>query len=664
MTAWLREVFSSQSDWRRRRSTVILTWLALAVIILLQAQPFTYGYRRSADEVTFLAALSNGWRALEEMTVSLAVFQGRLGLLVTTPLNAGGAYLSDGHLARWIFVLLHFGVFALFAAYFSIISATNVTRPLLLFLVVLQTICGRDDYMPPITYPLQNTLPFIGLLIARCTMLLVERRGRGRTLLWLARAVFLLAMLTTEFAFLLATALLAGEYGFALARRWRDGASASEALRDIAGQRTFLYDVAIVALALFPYLVFRWIHPSSYVGNVIDAGHEIGRVVETTVRHVLAGTVFSRDAFSLVPVPRQGLPAAVLVGVLTMACLIAVLDEVRDLSSPLFVALGSALAMAYVTFPLAGNARQQDWCVGGGACGYLDSRISYLGFAVIVICMIALVLRRMAPSKASLAAVAVMSAATGLIAATTYARNLREGLEMAVDAQAWERATLLACYPDLHPAADRQLLRLIDPEKRVRFHPGTDTAQFWRDYLRFRPSDRPCPSDDATRQADLQRMLQFGPTIYVGRTIHFSDRAAAQYLGTGWANQESWGIWSERERANLLFLPRSATRADGFQLRVVFRPYVPPSAGHQTITVSVNGRPVDIWAISKEMHDQGCCERNIALGRVMQTIDEVDVTFHIHRPRNPDVDREIADGRHLGLFLHSMTLIETTGDGR
>lgn len=654
----------SQADWRRRRSTVVLTWLALAVIIVLQAQPFTYGYRRSADEVLFLSVLFNGWPAVEEMAGSLAVFQGRLGLAATTLLNTMGAYLSDGVPARWIFVLLHFSVFALFAAYFSLISATNVTRALLLFLVSFQPIGGFYDHMPPVLYPLQNTLPFLVLLGARCTIMLVQQRGRGRYLLWSARLIFLLAMLTTEFAFLLATALLAAEYGFALARRWRSGESASTALLDVVRQRAFLHDVAIVALALFPYLVFRWIHPSSYIGNVIDAGHEIGRVAETIVRHVLAGTVFSRDPFNATPLPAQALPAAALVGILTTACLFALFHEVRDLTSPLFIALGSALAMAYVTFPLAGNARQQDWCVGGGACGYLDSRISYLGFAVIVICMIALVLRRIPPARASLAAVAVMATATGLIAATTYARNLREGLEMMVDAQAWERATLLACYPEKQPAADHQLKRLIDPERRIRFHPGFDTAHFWRAYLRFQRADQPCPRDDATRQADLRRMLEFGPTIWAGRTIYLSDRSASQFLGTGWANQEPWGVWSERERANLLFLPRSATGAEAGELRVVFRPYVPPSVGHQTITVTVNGRPVDSWTITREMHDKGCCERSIPLGQVMQSTEEVDVTFHIHRPRNPDVDREIVDNRQLGLFLHSMTLIGPPNDGR
>jgi hypothetical protein len=664
MIAGIRELFGRQADWRRRRSTVILTWLALAVIVLLQAQPFTYGFRRSADEVAFLAAFGHGWHAIEDMAVSLAVFQGRLGLLVTTPLNAIGAHLSDGFVARWIFVLLHFGVLALFAAYFSIVSATNVTRALLVFLVALQTICRGDDYMPPIAYPLQNTLPFLALLAARCTILLARRRDGGQLLLWPARLVFLVAMLTTEFAFLLATALLAGEYGFALARRRRNGAAAREALRAALRQREFAYDVAIVALALFAYLAFRWLHPSSYVGNVIDAGLAIGRVVETTVRHVLAGTVFSRDVLDVTSLPPQALPMAALVGILSTGCLLVVLREVRDLPSPLLVALGSVLAIAYVTFPLAGNARQQVWCVDNGACGYLDSRISYLGFVVIVVCLCALVLRLLPGPRASMAAVAAMSVATGVIAATTYARNLRDGQDMIVDGWTWERAALLACYPDEQPVADRALLRLIDPEKRVRFHPGADKAHFWREYMSVVRRDGQCASDTAARRAELRRVLELGAVVFVGQTIQFRGKAANLYLGDGWSQPEPWGVWSDADRANLSFLTRVAPRIGELQLRLVFQPYIRPSVGQQTIAVSVNGRPVDTWTISKNMRDNGCCERTIPLGPELRLGQDVEITFHVLDPRNPADDREIVDRRRLGLFLQSMTLVAPADKGR
>lgn len=651
------------AGWRSKRSIVVLTWLALAAIAIAQAVSFTYGYRRSADEIDFLVASFGGWSAVEAFAKSLAAAQGRLGFLAVMPLNVLGAYLADAYLARWIFVLLHFATLALFAAYFSILSATNVTRPLLVVLVALQSIGGVHDYMPPISYPLQNTLPILALLIARCTILVVQPHGRGAPyVLWPARIVFLLAVMTTEYAFLLGTALLAAEYGVMLTLSWRRGASPGEALLGVFTRRSFLYDAAIVVLSLAAYLAYRHLHPSAYVGNVIDGALDVGRVVETTVRHALAGTIFSREL--VMSLPREAVPTAMVVGILTTACLFAVLYDVRDLPSPLATALGAALAVAYVTFPVAGNARQQVWCVDHGSCGWLDSRISYLGFAVIVICMIALVLRYMPGHRTATAVVAVISGATGLVAATAYARNHHDGLTMAADAKAWERAALLACYPEIQPAADLPLLRLIDPERRVRFHPGTDTAKFWRDYMRFLRTHRSCSGDAAGRQAVLRQVNELGPALAIGQTVHLKDRAANRYLGMGWSQQEPGGVWSAAALANLVFLPRFPSGTDGLQLRVAFQPYARPLIGHQTISVSVNGRLVDTWTISQEMIDKGCCERTIALGRNRPATEEIDVTFHIRDPRNPDADREITDSRHLGLMLRSMTLTDSTDRGR
>jgi len=657
------ETSNIEHGWRGAQSTVVVTWLALAAIIALQAQPFTYGFRRSADEIDFLVALFGGWRAVEEVAISAAAAQGRLGFLAVMPLNAIGAYLADSLTARWGFALLHFGTLVLFAAHFSIISRTDVTRALLIILVSAQTIGGIHDYMPPISYPLQNTLPILALLVARCTILMTPS-GRGASyMMWSARIVFLLAILTTEYAFLLGSALLAAEYSFALARRWRQAASPVEVLLGVVRQRAFLYDAAMVVLALCAYLAYRWLHPSGYTGNVIDAGLEIGRVAETTMRHILAGTILSREMFDIASLPRDALPIAVAVGILTATCMFAVLYDVRGLPSPLLVALGAVLAMAYVTFPLAGNARQQSWCVDSGACGYLDSRISFLGFAVVVICVIALALRRMPTYRSAMVMVAAISGTTGLLAAATYARNLHGGLAMAVDAKAWERAALLACYPEALPAAGPRLLQLIDPERSVRFHPGADKAKFWREYMSFLREDRPCPVDSAARQASLQKVRQLGPVISVGKTIYFTDKSAGRFLGDGWSGQESRGIWSVGEHAKLAFLPRFAPGIEGLQLRVAFRPYVPPSVGRQTIGVSVNGRPVTAWTVTKDMHDKGCCERSftLGLGPEHHPTDEVDVTFHVHHPRDPARDREIIDNRRLGLFLREMTLGPTTG---
>jgi hypothetical protein len=80
--------------------------------------------------------------------------------------------------------------------------------------------------------------------------------------------------------------------------------------------------------------------------------------------------------------------------------------------------------------------------------------------------------------------------------------------------------------------------------------------------------------------------------------------------------------------------------------------------------VSVDGRLVDTWRISREMVDTSCCERTIDLGRGLRSAEEVDITFHIQNPRNPAVDREIADPRRLGLFLQSTTLTDSAAKKR
>lgn len=80
--------------------------------------------------------------------------------------------------------------------------------------------------------------------------------------------------------------------------------------------------------------------------------------------------------------------------------------------------------------------------------------------------------------------------------------------------------------------------------------------------------------------------------------------------------------------------------------------------------MSVNGRRVDPSTVTPEMRDKGCCERILALGQGMRSTDDVDVVSHMHRPRNPTVDREIVDRRHPGSLLHSMTLLATSSDGR
>lgn len=645
---------TEEGQLQKPRWILIATWLALAIVLVIQALPFTYGYRRSADDAVFLDALAGGWAGIERLALALSVQQGRLGLIPAIPLNTLGAYLADSYWARLAFVLMHFSVFALFAAYVSRLLAANVLYPLLLLLLTLQTVEGVNDYMPPISYPVQNTVPLIMVFSARLTLLQADSQGRVSGLaVWLARLFFLIALVLNEFTFLAGTAALACEYLVIWARKLR-GTSASTTNLLALVDRRFIWDAGLVAIAFVSYVGYRHVFPSTYIGNVIDGAGSPWRVVATTLRHVHAGTIFVRDLFEVGSIPQHAIFLAAVVGVLTAACSFFFLGQARAIRTPLTVLVVCIVAIAYVTFPLAGNARQQAWCLDSGACGYLDSRISYLGFGLILLCLIALVLKAMPTRRAARVTIAVLSGVLGLMAATSYAYNLRDGLKYANDARAWRRANLLACYPDLQSQQDRRLVRMIDPEARIRFHPGTDQARFWRNYLALKSRNQTCTLDDARRQAERDLLNDAEPILDVGQTISFSQPSAARYLGTGWSALEPAGIWTDGPRAELVFQLASGAQARPLTLKVGFNAYMRPNLSNQAIDVLVDGQRVDTWTITPAMNDGRTHERTIDLGR--RSIVETEIVFHVLNPRQPTTDREISDTRHLGIFLRWMAL--------
>lgn len=643
---------------QKQRRIVIATWLSLAVVLIIQALPFTYGYRRLEDDAMFLRGLAGGWAGIKQLTVAMSVEQGRLGLLAIVPINILGSYFADTLSMRLAYVLLHSGVFALFAVYVSRLLATNIACPLLLVLVTLQPVGAVNDHMPPIAYPLQNTLPLIMLFAARLTILDAGRQGRiGGTAAWLARLGFLVALVLTEYMFLVGTAALACEYLPQWVRRLR-GSSAFAMVMKVPTlvDRQFLWDAGLVVVALVSYLGYRLAFPSSYPGNVIDAAREPWRIVATTVLHVRAGTIFVRDLFDIGSIPRQVIGLAGVVGLLTAVCSFLVLCRVRAIRAPLAVIALCIVAIAYVTFPLASTAKQQAWCLDGGLCGYLDSRISYLGFGLILLCLVALALQWMPTFRAARATVVVLSGALGVLGAANYAYNVRDGLVYANDARAWSRANLLACHPDLQSPSDRRLVRMIDPEARIRFPRGSDQAHFWRGYLQLESRSRAC-SRDADRQHAERRLLNDSePILAIGHTVRFSTSSAMRYLGKGWSGQETMGAWTDGTRAELAFSLPTGTESQALGLTVGFVAYIRPGAAEQTVDVHVEGRRVDTWTITRALSDGRVHQRTIPIEAGWRPGQEIEVEFRILDPRQPVADREISDGRQLGIFILSMVL--------
>lgn len=626
----------------------------------MQAIPFTEGYRRAADEVMFLDTWIRGWPAVMEHAWSGAHYQGRLGFWALVPLNAFAAGFADILAVRVAFVLLHFAILGLFAFHFARISATRTTAALLLLLVTLQPLCRASEFMPPVTYPLQNSLPILCVLLARCVVFQEARRDDGgrASRLWPAYIVFTLAMLATEFAFLLGTSLLFAEHGFALLAQARQGVPLRDRLTGLMRQRIARFDALSVGLVLVAYFSWRMIHPSSYEGNMLDGAFEIGRLLATTFHRVWAGTTFSHDLIAPLSVSRDMWLAAAVVGIATSCGLVLFLPAIRSLPSPVMVAAGAVAVILYISFPLAANARQQRWCLEQGACGYLDSRLSYLAAVVIVLCGIAWALRSLTQPMLARAFVVSVSVILGLVAALTFIDGWQRGRTMHADAGAWRNANLLACYPDRQPASDDLLLRMIDGEKRVTFHPGTDRAAFWRRYLGHVSASRDCSAPGGVDASRLARIDRLGPAIVPGQTIDFAAGVGIlPFLGKGWSQAEPpFGIWSDGPEAELVLVPRDVPADRQAWLKVRFHPYFGPSVMNQTIRVIVNGVPTEEWGLTTDRDRTGCCERSIALPRTAPKDGLVTVVFRLSRPRTPSLEPGSPETRRLGLALVTATL--------
>ena len=633
-------------------------WLLILLTISVHMMLFTYGYRRTADEVFYLRKWMAGWDSLKTYAIVAAIDQGRVGQFFLVPVNAFGAYFSDLFSFRLVFVALHACVLLLFSVYCSLLFRADVTGALVVILVTMQPLTA--DHMPPASYPLQNTIPFLCVLVSRCVLVLQRRSNRHVRRMWsiVAQITFTGAMVTTEFAFLLGTALLAAEYLQAMASTTRSGRPASCVFVDRVSGRWFRDDVVAVLCSLSVYGLFRWFSPSTYSGNSLDAIHEGHRLMETAVRHIVAGTIFPQVDSGVFAVPWHVILAAISVGTLTALCLSVTLHDVHKIRAPLITAGTAIILMLYVTFPIAATAKQQQWCVDDNTCGYLDSRLSYLGFGVIVLCLLAFVLRRPNTQRERTATVIMTSLILGTLSTVTYAANWLQAQVMIVDSEPWRRANILACYPEVRPASSDELVLMLDPLDRVHLHPTEDVPRFWLEYMAQNAKGRRCSIAPDARRAELNEIYRYGPFAFPGQSARFSPTTGIRYLGSGWATPESWGVWSDGDMAELILKVRGVSRPAIRSVVLGFRVYFGPSVSTQTIDVTVNGAITERWIFDKGTQPSDCCERRIVLPPDLLQPGDIRIGFLIGTPRNPDAEGKSAETRRLGIGLKEIRFVE------
>lgn len=463
-------------------------WAAGLVLAIVQAALLVRGYRIAPDDAMFYSVALSGWDSAKAQTWEVAIGQGRIGAFVIIPINIMAAYLSD-HLAfRWLCAGLYFLVFLLFSLWTARVLAASCASAVFLLLVALNV----TDYFhfAPVSFPLQNTIPFLAVVAGRMLLLRPPPPARCRTHLPTAipgMALFAFGMLATEYGFLLGSSMLA----FEMARhRMMTAGLVRPRLRVVF--RRFAGDVAVCLLILATYFAWRAGFPSGYDGNQMAALTRLPQGVATGLAHVVVPFALPyANVFRPMAWPAwYWIVAALAPGVVAGLALHAARDRLADIRRPLAVA-GVATACAfYVVMPVAMTLKQQERCFQRFGCAFLDSQMAYLWIGVAIAAVGGWLLSRAAARGRGSHAAVILATLFGVGTAATVYNNKRLTDDMQRIAEVWSSARLAVCANGLAPPfADH-----FDPGGVAPMHEQVDRETFWSLYHdRLRPGCEDLP---------------------------------------------------------------------------------------------------------------------------------------------------------------------------
>ena len=151
---------------------------------------------------------------------------------------------------------------------------------------------------------------------------------------------------------------------------------------------------------------------------------------------------------------------------------------------------------------------------------------------------------------------------------------------------------------------------------------------------------------------DEKETLSFKPIIFPNQAIPFSNQNDnySKFLVAGWSNPESWGIWSNGSKAQIL-LPLPLEKVTLLEIEV--SPFISSLNPKQEIVISINGQLIGQFFLSKP----GISRINIPLSKEIQAAElaQIDLTFPLHTsPKklgHHNDDRELAIGLISARFV-------------
>ena len=640
-----------------KRLLPAIPWLAALIVVVMQALLFTTGYRLSADDVALHHIVLQGVGEVIDHTLTIASEHGRIGNYLMLPLNAVGTHFSDFPLFRVVPVILHFWAIYLAAVFVSAVLAKNLRLFLFLLIVVLHPL--DYQHMPPNAYALQNSVPIILVFPGSHPALAFVASGvRARDT---ASAALLRAVLPRHAGQRIrdhhGRGIASGRAcGPLLGQRIGDKGGFAMALARTLGSRRLWMDALAIGATLAVYLAFRVFNASIYEGNTLDGLHRVQETWATLFMHVASGTTLPRllQLFSegeWLAAPPAVIRTAWVVGALTFLAFLTASKPKLRLRETVPLILVCLVAAIAVTLPLAASVKFQDWCLVDETCAYLDSRISVYALGAVLTALLLTMLPAERSGTPRLVASVALSGALAVVSSLTYLTNWHVHRNMEVVVAAWDRASAIACIPQLRSADDRALAGLIEPVQRIPHHPRFSVVDYWRAYVDHRADRLDC--DRLSRPVERWKRELGAHFVEAGRVVPLGDIGDGAILANGWSRPEPWGVWSNGATAELKIIPTApGIQSLGFRFMV----YPAPASGRppQSIGVKVNGVDYGDWSLG----DEECGARVIRLMEPLPADEETRVSFSIEAPVAPKDITDSSDVRQLGLGLLEMIAAE------
>lgn len=618
------------------RPTLIVLLVLLAV---WHGWPFTVGYRLTADSIFFLNTILQGPDAVWDTTKWMAEGHGRIGFYALMPINMTGSYLSEGDGWRGLFVVLYIAMVALAFTY----AARLLKSPMmpLAFLIWLSLHPLLFEHTPPTSYPLQNTLPFLLLIGVR--LWLLERTPRG-ALFWLAQLLQAFAMLLTEFATLLGLVMVGGEVLVRHPLRWRNPLIW---FKNVSGDRKTWSDLSLIAVVLGAYVIYRQLYGADYEGTQISTDQNYWDLAYTTLFHVLDGISVARFNVQIFQAPLEAWALAAMAGMALAGALLLTLDRPLPRLPAFAVSFYTTLGILVVTLPLSLTKKQQNWCVSGGECAYLDSRTSILGVVLIVVALLSTLRLDRRAVKLPVAGM------FGGIFMLTSIHNWQESREMRDFAVVWERAQMLSCTRELLPATRKKIQDLVDPNGILVANEAFWALNegFWVNYINAARSWTRCELDHPVlRDAKNKSYL---PKVRLGEFKASTERSFRKHLGSGWSRLEATGIWSDSTKAELIFQPEGVSSDKSVSLLLRGHVFLDEKLQAQRMFVEQDGEV--IWRTTvAEGRQPACCAFEIPL---LPLDSDAEVTLKLNFP-DAAAPYKTDDARTLGIFLEGFEITQ------